>query len=173
MREAPFWFITTALAIILVIFLSCAVFIIAVDRVIVSRDGLALSISSNPNTRSYIPDDSYNVTLDFNFEFLLYFPGANGKCLFTASNGSRILSYSSDVSSDLPLTSPMFVGQHFDLDTISNDSLPVECPPIAFLSGNSTWNSTASPNLTPLVCSQGIEQVPITVNYNNRDTHAR
>ena len=55
MREAPFWFSTSALVLLLFIFLSCAASLIAVDRVIASQDGLPLSVSSNPYSWTYGP----------------------------------------------------------------------------------------------------------------------
>lgn len=127
------------------------------------------------NTRSYLPDEVFNLTRDSNIKFPLNFPGANERCLVTANNGSQILSFAGDDSSLvldnlLLLKLPMSVGQYFHLDTISNDSIPAECPSIAILFGGFKWNSTAPLNLTALVCSQGIEQVPVTVDYSINST---
>lgn len=64
MTKAPFWFSTTVLVLLLLlIFLSCALSLIAVHRVIASRNGLALSISSNPYSWTYGPTANLIVNL--------------------------------------------------------------------------------------------------------------
>lgn len=64
MTKAPFWFSTTVLVLLLLlIFLSCALSPIAFHRVIASRNGLALSISSNPYSWTYGPTANLIVNL--------------------------------------------------------------------------------------------------------------
>ncbi|KAJ4038290.1 hypothetical protein NW756_008576 [Fusarium oxysporum] len=59
---------------------------------------------------------------------------------------------------------PRWVGRFLDLNTILAGS-NASCPTIGVLFGQMGSNDTSDWNMTALVCTQGLEQVPVTVTY--------
>ncbi|KAM5372361.1 hypothetical protein ACJA88_009110 [Fusarium oxysporum] len=59
---------------------------------------------------------------------------------------------------------PRWVGRFLDLNTILTGS-NASCPTIGVLFGQMGSNDTSDWNMTALVCTQGLEQVPVTVTY--------
>jgi hypothetical protein len=51
------------------------------------------------------------------------------------------------------------------LNETTAGKVPAECPSVGVVFGSVTGNNTIERNLTALLCSQGINQVPVTVEY--------
>ncbi|KAF5703235.1 hypothetical protein FGLOB1_9171 [Fusarium globosum] len=97
-----------------------------------------------------------------------YVPGASCRGLFGGMGGTSF--GFQDTASKGLLNSTRVVGRYFDLGANKLNSSS-SCPSIGILFGTlgsidtSQWN-----NMTALVCSQGIEQIPVRVTY--RGSHA-
>ncbi|KAM0551200.1 hypothetical protein ACHAPJ_008542 [Fusarium lateritium] len=61
---------------------------------------------------------------------------------------------------------PVWIGYYYDLNTTENARTgEMACPSVGILFGQVTGNETSKWDLAGLVCSQGIEQVPVNITY--------
>ncbi|KAF4462807.1 hypothetical protein FALBO_10375 [Fusarium albosuccineum] len=89
-------------------------------------------------------------------------PGIDRRCSNTSVNGFANLTF----GMELRTTNPMWIGKYFDLLQSTAGQVSTDCPSIGMVFGSVTRNSTTDRNLTAVICSQGIKQVPTTAIYN-------
>ncbi|RSL86408.1 hypothetical protein CEP52_015814 [Fusarium oligoseptatum] len=87
--------------------------------------------------------------------------GIEPECAFTSSNSSADLSFSKTYET----SNHIWVGEYIDLFNSTAGEVSNECPSIGMFFGLVNKTHTAGRNLTALLCSQGINQVPVTINY--------
>lgn len=85
-------------------------------------------------------------------------------CGSVKANGKANISFGLTVGELESYNTTTWVGQYFDLNTTAGAS-NADCPSVGVLFGQAGGNDTSTWNLTALVCSQGIEQIPVEVTY--------
>ncbi|KAM0245922.1 hypothetical protein ACHAP5_005072 [Fusarium lateritium] len=89
-------------------------------------------------------------------------PGIDRRCSDSSTNGFANLTF----GMELLTMDPRWIGKYFDLPQATAGQISTDCPSIGMIFGSVTRNITIDKNLTAVVCSQGIRQVPMRVTYN-------
>ncbi|KAF5005494.1 hypothetical protein FDECE_8072 [Fusarium decemcellulare] len=93
-------------------------------------------------------------------------PGVDRWCSNSSINGFANLTF----GMELRTTNPMWIGKYFDLPQSTAGQVSTNCPSIGMIFGSVTRNSTTDRNLTAIICSQQIKQIPMTVTYSGNPT---
>lgn len=93
-------------------------------------------------------------------------PKIDEQCSRSPADGIGNLTFSIDFDT----IKPLWVGQYLDLNQTTAGKIPADCPSVGIVFGSVTGNSTTDRNLTALVCSQGINHVPVTLDYSVNST---
>lgn len=109
-------------------------------------DGMGLILESSPLTGTMVMVDSI---------------GIEPECSFMSNNSSAELKFSHTYETE----DRIWVGQYIDLANSTAGQVSNECPSIGMFFGLVNNTQTAGRNLTGLLCSQMINQVPVTINY--------
>ncbi|CAJ0547173.1 Ff.00g018000.m01.CDS01 [Fusarium sp. VM40] len=88
-------------------------------------------------------------------------PGIDRRCSNSSINGFANLTF----GMELRTTDPRWIGKYFDLPQSTAGQVFVDCPSIGMVFGSVTRNITIEKDLTAMVCSQGIKQVPVRLTY--------
>ncbi|KAF5663644.1 hypothetical protein FHETE_7349 [Fusarium heterosporum] len=89
-------------------------------------------------------------------------PGIDRRCSDSSIKGFANLTFGMKLS-DL---NPQWIGKYFDLPQSTAGQVSADCPSIGMIFGNVMMDKDIDRNLTAVLCSQGIRQVPIRVTYN-------
>ncbi|RSL50541.1 hypothetical protein CEP51_015332 [Fusarium floridanum] len=87
--------------------------------------------------------------------------GIEPECAFTSNNSFADIKFSNTYETE----NHIWVGEYIDLFNSIAGQVSNECPSIGMFFGLVHNTQTAGRNLTALLCSQGINQVPVTINY--------
>ncbi|WZH46645.1 hypothetical protein QYS62_007735 [Fusarium acuminatum] len=93
-------------------------------------------------------------------------PGLDRRCSNSSINGFANLAF----GMELLTMDPRWIGKYFDLAQSTAGQVSADCPSIGMIFGSVTRNITIEKELTAVVCSQGITQVPMKVAYNGNPT---
>ncbi|KAM0190679.1 hypothetical protein ACHAPI_009205 [Fusarium lateritium] len=89
-------------------------------------------------------------------------PGIDRRCSDSSTNGFANLTF----GMELLTMDPTWIGKYLDLLQATAGQVSTECTSIGMIFGSVTRNITIDKNLTAVVCSQGIRQVPMRGTYN-------
>jgi hypothetical protein len=89
-------------------------------------------------------------------------PGIDRRCSKFSMNGFANLTF----EMELLTMDPRWIGRYFDLPQSTAGRVSTDCPSIGMIFGSVTRNTTIEKDLTAVVCSQGIRQIPMRVTYN-------
>ncbi|KAH6954835.1 hypothetical protein DER45DRAFT_633284 [Fusarium avenaceum] len=92
--------------------------------------------------------------------------GIDRRCSNSTINGFANLTF----GMELLTMDPKWIGKYFDLHQSTAGQVSADCPSIGMIFGSVTRNITIERDLTAVVCSQGIRQVPMRVTYNGNPT---
>ncbi|KAF5000433.1 hypothetical protein FGRMN_1764 [Fusarium graminum] len=89
-------------------------------------------------------------------------PAVDRRCSYSSIKGFANLTF----GTELPDLTPKWIGKYFDLPQSTAGQVSTDCPSIGMIFGNVVMNEDVDRNLTAVLCSQGITQVPMRVTYN-------
>jgi hypothetical protein len=91
-------------------------------------------------------------------------PGIDERCSLSSSDGAGNFTFGIH-ENDFALGNTMWIGQYYDLSESTAGQVPIDCPSIGILFGSLPAGRATERNLTALLCSQKINQVPVQVDY--------
>jgi hypothetical protein len=89
-------------------------------------------------------------------------PGIDRRCSKSSVNGFANLTF----GMELLTMDPKWIGKYFDLPQSTAGQVSTDCPSIGMIFGSVTRNIAIEKDLTAVICSQGIRQIPMRVTYN-------